>query len=202
MIKEAYFNTPKKIRIFAIVLIALLVIIFVVLFFFIKTREIPNDFETARQNASSVATDIVNSSNESAVQINKISDLSNNGQYEEALNLILSEMQRNREVRQKAIILSSDLGTMAQNIANISPESSARQALEAVSTETTLISQLISYNDYLDQLLDILRAKMIGQDKDSHDKIIALIKSANDEANAINQTNTKFNQLLNQFDGK
>jgi hypothetical protein len=89
---------------------------------------------------------------------------------------------------------------MAKNLAQISPASASQKALEAVSSETALISRLITYNDYLTQLLEVLRGKFLG--KNSNDKIPELIQKLNNEAQAINDLNQKFNETMKEFDAK
>ena len=199
MISSLYFKVPKKIRIFIFFLLIILIFYFVGSFIFMKTETIPSDFLSARQEASLIAQGIVGMSNESAKKIDEIADLSNKEDYTEALNLVVSEMERNREIRQKAIELSSSLESMTRSSSKIYPDSSARIALEAVSVETTLISRLVDYNDYLNQLLEILQMKILGKG-DSHQKIIDLISKINDEANAINDLNQRFNDLMKVFD--
>lgn len=201
MISNLYFGIPKKIRIFVIFLLIMFTIYFIGQFLFAKIRTIPQDFLKARQEASLVAQVIVKLSEESAVEIEKISDLSKAGDYTAALNLVVKEMEHNRDIRQKAMSLSSNLEAMTRASLGIHPDSSARLALEAVSVETTLISRLINYSDYLNQLLEILRAKLLGK-SDSQEKINELISKINTEAKAVNELNKKFNDLISNFDNQ
>lgn len=185
---------------FLIFLLIILAAYFVGRFVFVKTQKIPQDFLKARQEASVIAQVIVNFSNDSAKRIEDISKLNNQGEYTEALNLVISEMDKNREIRQKAISLSANLGIMTQNAVGIYPDSSARIAIEAITVEATLINKLIDYNDYLNQLLEFLRLKLLGK-TDPNVKINELIDKINGEANTINGLNEKFNELMAKFDG-
>ncbi|MEK7149583.1 MAG: hypothetical protein AAB757_01245 [Patescibacteria group bacterium] len=199
MIGNLYFGISKKVRIFIIFLLIILVFYFIGRFIFIRLNKVPLEFFKARQEASLIAHGIVKLSTDSAERVGQISNLNDKQNYTEALNLVTREMEKNREIRQKAIELSANLEIMARSTAKIYPDSSARVALEAVSIETTLISQLVDYSDYLNQLLEILRAKLLGQ-SNSHDKINELIKKINAEAKTVNELNQKFNDLMNQFD--
>lgn len=199
MLRDIYFKIPRKIRIFIFSLLIILIFYFIGRFLLIKTKNIPGEFLTARQEASVVAQKIVSASSDSAERIKEISVLSNQEKYTDALNLIIEELDKNREIREEAITLSSYLETMTRATPKIYPDSSARTALEAVSVETTLISRLITYNDYLNQLLEVLREKLLGKGN-SHEKITELVDKINNEAKSINDLNQKFNGLINGFD--
>ncbi|MDI6717862.1 MAG: hypothetical protein QMD86_02380 [Patescibacteria group bacterium] len=190
---------PRKIRIFLVFLLIILTAVFIGRFFFVKLNGVPSDFLKARQEASLIAQNIVEISADSSHKINTISSLSAEGKDEKALNLVIQEIEKNRQIREEAIELSSKLETMTKNSASISPVSSARIALEAVSIETTLISKLITYNEYLNQLLENLRAKLVGQNI-SQKTIQSLVSKINNEAQYINDLNVKFNQLMEEFD--
>lgn len=201
MISKLYSNIPRKIKLFLFFLLIILVFYFIGRFIFVRTNNIPSDFLKARQEASVISQIIVNLSSDSAKRIEEISILDSQAQYTEALNLIVSEMNKNREIRQKAIELSSSLETMAKNASDIYPDSSASVALEAIGIETTIISRLINYNDYLNQLLEVLQLKLLGKNN-LHKKINELIGRVNEEAKEINKLNEKFNDLMAQFDRK
>ena len=152
----------------------------------------------ARQEAASIALVIVGMSDQSATNIDRISELDAEHKYREALTLVTDEIQRNNEARQKAIELSNQLEKMANNLSGIYPVSSAQVALQAVSSETTLISRLITYNDYLNQLLDVLRRKFAGQIDGN--EVPELVQKINNEAQAINDLNREFNDQMKIFD--
>ncbi len=200
MFANFYFKIPRRIRILVILLIVALIIFFVIRFLAVEPKNVPSDFLKARQEASSIAADIVKLSDDSVKQVDEISQLDQDKKYTEALQITSQELERNREARQKAIDLSTDLQTMAQNIAQISPQAAGQRALEAVTAETTLISRLITYNDYLSQLLDALRAKFLG--KGDGNQISDLVNKLNNEASAINDLNRKFNDAMKEFDAK
>lgn len=200
MISTFYSKIPHRIRLLILFIIIILAAYFVLRFFWVDVKNIPEDFLRARQEASLIAQDIVTISNESTNSFTEIARLDKERKYTEALVLISKELERNRQAREKAIKLSVQLETMAKNLAQISPSSAGQKALEAISSETALISRLITYNDYLTQLLEILQGKFLG--KNQGDKIPELIAQINGEIQAINDLNQKFNETMKEFDLK
>ncbi len=200
MITDLYSKTPKRIRLLILFIIIILIGYFVLRFLTVETRNVPEDFLRARQEASLIASEIVAISNESTNNLNEIAELDKEGKYTEALVLISQELKRNRQAREKAIKLSVQLETMAKNLSQISPASASQVALQAISSETALISRLITYNEYLTQLLEVLREKFLG--KSDGDKILELLVKINGEIQAINDLNRKFNEVMGEFDLK
>jgi hypothetical protein len=198
MIADYYSKIPKKAKIAALFALIVLIGYFIFYFITVDPKSVPSEFLMARQEASAIAEEIVGLSSQSAGNLTEISRLDQEGKYSDALNLISEELERNRQAREKAIGLSSQLELMATNIAGISPASASQVALQAVSSETTLISRLITYNDYLNQLLEVLRDKFMGLSNGN--SIPDLISKINNEATAINDLNKKFNDLIEDFD--
>jgi hypothetical protein len=200
MFKDFYHKIPRRMRIFIVFLLIVFTAWIIIKTFSPAVKRVPAEFLQARQEASLIAQDIVAVSSRTAENINKISDFDKNKEYTEALNLISEELNSNREAREKAISLSVNLETMAKNISRISPTAAGQAALQAISSETTLISRLINYNDYLIKLLEILQEKFLGKEKNANGKIVDLIGKINDEARAINDLNDNFNSLMREFD--
>ncbi len=198
MISNFYSKIPQRVRILILFIFIILLAYFVLRFLVVDVKNVPEDFLRARQEASLIAQDIVTISNESTNSLGEIARLDKERKYTEALVLISKELERNRQARERAIKLSVQLETMARNLAQISPSSAGQKALEAISSETALISRLITYNDYLTQLLEILRGKFLG--KNQGDKIPELIAQINGEIQAINDLNRKFNETMKEFD--
>lgn len=200
MIREFYFKVPRKVRLFVFLLVLVFLAYFVGRFLFATTKTVPGEFMQARQEASLVAKDIVTMSKNSANHINEISALNNEQKYPEALVLVKEEIGRNREIRNKAIALSTYLQTMTVNVSSIKPKVFAEAALEAVSTEVTLIGHLLVYNDYLNQLLEIVRGKITGDPEASSQDVSDLVTKINDESIVVNLLNEKFNEKMGEFD--
>ncbi|MEE8131495.1 MAG: hypothetical protein V3T98_00350 [Candidatus Paceibacterota bacterium] len=200
MISNFYFKIPRRLRIFIIFILVVLAAYLIARIFFVEFKTVPNDFLRARQEASLIAKDIVGLSNESAGNLDKIYEFDKDGNYTEALNLLASELERNRQAREKAIKLSAQLEKMARAVPEISPASASQSAIQAISSETALISHLIAYNDYLFQLLEVLRSKFLGKTKNSSERISELINKINEEVQAINELDRKFNEIMEGFD--
>lgn len=200
-IANLYFRVPRWLRFFIIftLLIAVAYSVFYLLAANSKVKEVPDEFLKARQEASLIAQDIIGFSNQTANNISKISDLDKAAKYEDALNLITKEIDYNRQARERAISLSAQLEKMAKSISGIEPPEAAQIALQAVGSETALISRLISYNDYLVQFLDVLRQKFSAE-KNTNGRIAELIDKINEESKTINDLNKNFNQLMSEFD--
>ncbi len=200
MMRELYFKVPRKVRLFVFLLVLVFLAYFVGRFLLAKTKTVPGEFMQARQQASLVAKDIVSMSKDSTQHINEISALNKEQKYSDALTLVREEIDRNREIRDKAITLSSYLQTMTINVSAIKPKVSAEAALDAVSTEVTLIGHLLTYNDYLNQLLEITRGKITGDPEATEQNVSDLVKKINDESIVVNVLNEKFNEKMNVFD--
>ena len=72
MISNFYFKIPRRLRVFIIFILIILAAYLITRIFFVEPKTVPNDFLRARQEASLIAKDIVNLSNESAGNINEI----------------------------------------------------------------------------------------------------------------------------------
>lgn len=200
MISNFYFKIPKRFRVAVLFLLMLLLAYFFLRFIVAEPKKIPSDFLKARQEASLISRDIVAFSGESASKLNEIAELDRQNKHTEALAAISQEIERNKKAREKAIELSTRLETMVKNVNGISPDSMSQKALEALSSETTLINRLIIYNDYLLKLLEVLREKFLG--RSGGDQVPELIAKVNEEARTINDLDRKFNEIMAEFDGE
>lgn len=201
MISNFYLKIPRRLRIFIIFILLILAAYLIARIFFVDIKTVPDDFLRARQEASLIAQDIIGFSNKSSDNLNRIFELDKEGNYIEALDLLAQEIENNRQARKKAVELSTQLERMARAVSEISPTSASQSAIQAISSETALISRLITYNDYLFQLSEILRSKFLGQTKNSSERILELINKINEEVRAINELDRKFNEVMKDFDG-
>ncbi|MEK7657749.1 MAG: hypothetical protein AAB366_00980 [Patescibacteria group bacterium] len=202
MISDFYFKIPRRVKITIIFLLIVSAVYLLARFFTPEIKNVPEEFLRARQEASLIAKDIIDFSGQTAGNIAVISELDREAKYGDALNLISQELERNRQAREKAIELSKQLESMIKNIPEISPASAGQAALEALTSETALISRLISYNDYLVQLMDILKKKFLFQEKNGNGRVLELINKINEEARMINELDKNFNKLMDKFDNK
>lgn len=201
MLAVFYHKIPRRFRILILFLLIILTAYFIIRFFTPNSKIVPDEFLKARQEASLIAKEIIAVSAEINENLNKVSELDSQKQYSEALVIISTERERNWLTREKAINLSIKLVAMAENISVIEPSSAGQIALQAVSLETALIGRLINYNDYLNQLFEILREKFLNPEESNADgKISELIGKINEEAKMINELDGNFNELMAKFD--
>lgn len=202
MIKNFYHRIPRRIKIFIIFALIVLAVYFSIYFLTPTAKNTPSEFLEARQEASLIAKNIIFISNRTADNLNRIAALDQGKKYGEALDLVTEEIKQNRQARDEAIKLAGQLELMAKNISAIAPASAGQMALQAVSSETALISRLITYNDYLVQLLEILQQKFSSPGKNTNGKITELLAKINEEARVINELDNSFNQLMGEFDNE
>lgn len=199
IISDLYLKIPRRIKILIAFILIILVAYFFVRIITPDPKNIPEEFLRAKQQSALIAKEIVDISGQTSDNIKDISELDKQQKYEEALKLVSQEIEHNRQAREKAISLSNQLEIMAKNISAIQPLSLSQAAVQAVSYETTLISRLISYNDYLVQLLEILKNKFSGEEKNADGKIAELITKINTEAQTINDLNDQFNSAMEKI---
>ncbi|MFA5386094.1 MAG: hypothetical protein WC297_00205 [Candidatus Paceibacterota bacterium] len=200
MMSKPGFRLPKKFRAILIFIVIILVAYLLIRMIPTGAQKVPKEFLEARANASPIAQDIVNNSNDLTKSLDQVAQFDSEKKYTEAINFLTKEIDRNKDINQKAIKLSEELGKMATAVPNISPASASQLALQAISSETTLISRLIVYNGYLGQLLEELRLKFLGQKTDGQ-TIKDLIGKINDEVKNINALNVQFNSSMDKLDG-
>lgn len=184
----------------AAVAVALLIVIFVVSVVFSSSKnKIPSDFADARVSASQYAQDIVASLTGTSGKINGFPRFQTTQEKENAKGVILEEIEKGGEVREKAIALALQLEIMAKAIPDITPDGAAQTALVGISQETALISQLLSYNNDLIGLLNLLE-KSITERTWDYTEINKKIASLNAQMKEINDLNGRFKQEMEKFD--
>lgn len=160
----------------------------------------PLEFVEARIAGAQVAAKIVELASLSLQNLQTISLLESDRNYEEAIAAVGQEVIRNKEARQEAVRLSNYLDQMAKNLSDIKPRRARDLATEAVGLEVQLINRLISYNDELNNLFELLKAKFENKIKNGEDRLRELVLLLNQETNTINNLNQKFIKLMTEFD--
>lgn len=184
------------------VLIAILGAFFVVLlgkYALSVDKYVPRAFMDARARGAKVANNIVNLSNEILKGLDTIEQYEQKGLRSKALNMISNVLSKNREMQKEAVKLSEELKNMASLINEIKPSVAREHAIEAVSSEVALVSRLINYNNFLDQLFKLLYAKLSNGSR-AKGRVRYLIDQINQEARAINDLNEQFNNAITSFD--
>jgi uncharacterized protein YxeA len=200
MIKSWYKGLPKKIRQIILILVLLLIgSIIGYAAWSLTNSNIPDSFTNSRQTAWGYAQIISSSVKDTPKNLETIQSFERDGKDTQALTLLVSEAQKNSVAQDAALKLAAELEIMAKEIPNIKPERAGQSALVAISTETALIYKLVSYNNYLANLLELLRDKITGR-LYGVDKINQVVDSINGEINAINLLNTQFIEKMAEFD--
>ena len=190
-----------RVLIIAMIVIGGLVLLGKMVFF--PATYVPTEFTEARLEGATIAQKIVTLSGGALASLEKISEYDKNGETAEALILISQQLIANRVNQEEAVKLSRQLEKMARFLSNIKPANARQQATEAVTSEVALVSRLISYNDYLKQLFEVLSAKFnhrYSNVYESRDQVEGLIQKVNEEAQAINEFDGRFNKALAELD--
>lgn len=162
---------------------------------------IPPDFNDARLQSALIAQNIVTISNQSALDLSKISDLDRQGKFTEAINLITDAVNQSQQIRDQAVKLSTETENLTKSLSNIDSFEARQAVLESIANRLALISRLINYSGYLGQLLDILHARFDGSiTKGQTAQIASLVESINGEVRAINNFNNQASQAMDRFD--
>lgn len=168
-----------------------------------QPKFVPTEFIQARQRGINVSQAIARLTSDSLVDLSTIGGLEQTGRPREAVGLVTKALEANNQARQQALQLSATLETMAKKLPEISPARARDRAAEALGYEVTLINHLITYNEYLHQLLETVEKKLSsgGADEKNGDSQISYwLNLINDETDAINMLNKKFNVAMEEFD--
>jgi len=175
-----------------------------VVYFFTKTivsqEGLPSEFIEGRTKGAELSSEIAALYDQSLNNLRQIGQYEKEGDIASAFDLLEEEITRNQDAQRKAIELSSELEKMARSIDRIKPDSAKIAATEAVSSEVTLVSRLVSYNEYFSQLFEALGEKFQDPQKYTNGKIEELLDNMNKESQAINELNARFNESLTKLD--
>ena len=189
----------KKFRFFLIFLIVIGLSLGVWSLFFSRDNYIPQSFIDARRTSAIVGDQIIGLSSESSDGISKIQKFQEDKKYNEALDAIVAERKRVSNMRDKGSELLQSLSAMTQSVSEIGPEASRTAALQDINYDTGIVNHLISYNEDLDQLLQIIASRVLyGEDITAGFK--DLITKINGEIGTINDLNKKFTEAMDALE--
>lgn len=159
------------------------------------------DFNDSRLQGALIAQNIVTLSNQSALDLSKISELDRDRKFTEALNLTSDAVSQSQKIRDQAVALSSETERMTRALSSIDSFEARQAVLESIANRLALISRLINYSGYLGQLLDLLHSHFNGKiSKDQVAQISSMIELINGEVRAINNFNNQASQAMDRFD--
>jgi len=160
---------------------------------------IPQTFTDARLQGAIIAQNIVNLSNQSASDLEKINELDSEHNFTEALTITTDVIRRSAEVREQAVALAGEIEKMTKALSEIDSFEARQAALESIANRLALINRLINYSNYLAQLLDVLRNRFTGKPPTDHE-VANIVTQINAEVTAINSFNNQAGQAMDRFD--
>ena len=160
---------------------------------------IPEGLSDARIQGALISESIVSLSAKSVSDLNTINQLDKAGKYTEALSLTTDVIKQGQEIRDKAVSLSDQIGTMTKSLSGVSSLEARQALLDSITSRLALVSRLINYSGYLGQLLDVLRDHFAGVSSRNGD-VAHLVDQINSEVSAINSFNAQATQAMEKFD--
>ncbi len=157
------------------------------------------DFSKARLQGALIAQQIVDLSNQSAQDLEKINQLDREKNFTEALNITNDLIKRSQQIRDLAVQLSQELERMTRALSDINSFEARQAALESISSRLALITRLVSYSNYLSQLLETLRDRFSGTTSGDQ-RVSQLVDQINAEVRAINNFNNEASRAMERFD--
>lgn len=191
-------KTRHKIWLWVMIAVVLGIILFG--FAFTGPKVVPAEFAAAREAGTRLTEEIIFLADASQKGLSEIEKYDAERNTSEALIATSRELLRNKDIRERAVSLSIELGKMAQALPDIKPSRARQIASEAIGYEVALVSRLISYNDVLNRLFELLRLKFTGAVTETDGKVRALVAEINAGANAANDLNKAFNEAMERFD--
>ena len=161
---------------------------------------VPSDFTSARLEGAIIAQNIVNISNQSTADLERVNELDEKREYAEALDLATDLVARTQEIRDQAVELSIQVSEMTKALSGITDFAARQAALESISSRLAVINQLINYSADLSRLLDLLRNRFAGSGGVTNVQVRALVDQINTDVNAINNFNSQAGQAMDRFD--
>ncbi|MDP2629434.1 MAG: hypothetical protein Q8P45_01890 [Candidatus Harrisonbacteria bacterium] len=188
-------------KIVILVLSALIVLIPVVslALIYLGDVEIPQKFANSRQIAVETATRLNGEINSSIESIEVIARYEREGNFQDALELANTELEKSGLREQLAASLAVQMEIMAQELVNIDSAKAREKALEAVSAQVAAVSRIIPYNKLFERLIELLQRKFAGENVPDN-VISTTIENLNTDAQEINKLTEQFIKSINSFD--
>jgi hypothetical protein len=188
-------NIIKKFRFFIVLLVVVGLSLGGWTIFSSGGNYIPQSFTDARRESAIVGEQIVGLSSESSSGLEQVQKLQSEEKYTEALDAVLAERRRVLDMRSKGSELLRSLSAMTESLSEIRPEKSRTAALEAINYETGIVNHLLSYSQFLDQLMQAI-ASHILYGEDIKLRFDDLITKTNGEISAVDELNAKFTSAM------
>jgi hypothetical protein len=161
---------------------------------------IPRAFFEARVQSAGAANNLAVLINNSLANLRRIEQYQKNESYGQALELLDFELSQKSDKQNAAVLLASNLETMAKAAIEIKSSGARAVAVEAVTTGVSMVSRIVNYNASMDQLFVAIQSKLQTGTVPSGVNIRTLLATINSDGQSINTLNNSFNDLLKGFD--
>ena len=189
--------TYRRLLIFAVSVVVVLLGYFGYRFYAASQRGIPPEFTAARSKMSAVSAEIIVNSNDIATSVARLgSPTSTPAEASSTLGHVLDKVD---EVHDQAVELSAALETMTRDVQNIHIAEAQQMALQAISQRLAFVSRLVNYTDYVNRLAVAIRLHLESGAQNS-DMIKQLIRQVNSEVTAANSLSTQADESMAKFD--
>ncbi len=191
-----------KKKVFAAFIVIIIAIAFGLLSLLLsgEAYAIPPAFIEGRTEGAAASEAITVIINDSLKTLSEVAAFEERGDIASAVYLIRGEINKTTERQKHASALASAMEKMALAIPDIKPAAAQQIGLEAVSAQVANVSHLVTYNEYLTNLFNLLNERMRGNPEATTKKVQDLVEKLNEENNTINKLNSQFNRSLVQFD--
>ncbi len=161
---------------------------------------IPRAFFESRVQSAGAANNLAVLINNSLANLRLIEQYQKNESYVQALELLDFELSQKSDKQNAAVLLASNLETMAKAAIEIKSSGARAVAVEAVTTGVSMVSRIVNYNASMDQLFIAIQYKLQTGNTPSGTNIRTLLTAINSDGQSINTLNNSFNDLLKEFD--
>jgi hypothetical protein len=166
---------------------------------FNRDNQTPKSFTDARTEGNAISQKIVDISNQSTADLQKVNQYDNAGDYTNALALTTNIITRSQDLQNQAVALSDQIAIMTRALTNLSSVNAQQAALESISSRLALVSELVNYSSDLGKLLTTLQGHFTGTLIKRGD-VQTLVNQINTDVNAINNFNNQATQAMVKFD--
>lgn len=162
-------------------------------------NQIPQSFTMARSQGAAIAANIVSLSSQSTADLSKVNQLDEQGNYTQALSITTDLVTQSQQLRNQAVQLSNQVSAMTEALSSVNSFPAQQAALQAISNQLAIITQLVNYSNDLDSLLLTLQNHFDGKPVASG-TVQTLVNQINLDVTAINSYNSQATQAMAQFD--
>ncbi len=158
MLKLKKRNKMKSMNIKIILGVVLVLIVIVSIFLFNGGNNI-NSIAGIDEKIQNHIQQISLLTTQSILQFQKIEEKQNENDFKSALDLIIEEKERNKEINTLALELTNDLEELTKLSINFKKEEERRKIEEAVQSQIEAITHLLNYGSGVDIVLEELAKK-------------------------------------------